>query len=182
MQSNINLIVYESSWVIDRIYEVSDSIRERLTDQTLFEERCITRVGSYLKGDPTRINHKRYIERLIGEVASSVMERNRNEHAELFSTLTAEQGDQEDGDEIEFEPEDVLANVESEVIQKETIELLAENDRRKKKILESWSLGNANGSQISRSLARSLGGDETAHRRYIQRFRNACRDTLSQAI
>lgn len=176
-----NLIIYETSWIINRIYSVSDSIRGLVTDQTLFEERCITRIGEYLSKDFTRTRHRRYIERMIGEVATSVIERNKNEYAELFSTLSAEQEDGE-GQEIEFEPVDVLANVESEVIRNETIALLAEGDCKKSMVLQSWADGNGNVMEISRSLARSFGGNIESHRKSVSRFRTECRNRLATAI
>lgn len=179
--SKNNLIVYETSWIINRIYEVSDNVRGLVTDQTLFEERCIKRVGEYLSKDKERYKHRRYIERLINEVATSVVDRNKNEYAELFSTLLAEHEDEEE-QEIEFEPEDVLANVESEVIRNETIALLAEGDRIKSMVLQSWSDGNDNNASISRTLASTFGGNAESHRRAVNRFRTECRKQLTTAI
>lgn len=179
--SENNLIVYENGWVINRIYEVSDRIRGTLRDQTLFEGRCIGRVGEYLSKGPERVKHKRYIERMINEVATSVIERNKNEYAELFSTLSAEQEDAE-GQEIEFEPLDVLANVESEVIVKETIALLAQGDRKKSMVLQSWADGNDNITSISRTLASTFGGNTDSHRKSVNRFRTECRKKLTTAI
>ena len=174
-----NLIVYENGWIIQRIYEVSDRIRDKLTDQTLFEERCIKRITDYLLICETNKRNKRYIERLINEVASAVIERNRNEYAELFSELSTES---EEDKEMEYEPIDVLADVESEVIKRETVTLLAENDCRRLTVLEGWAIGNTNDNQISRALARTYGGNPESHRKFIQRFRLRCREQMSAAI
>ncbi len=174
-----SLIVYEIAWVIRRIYEVSDRLRTSLVDQTLFEERCIDRVGEYLNKDKDNKHHRRYIERMIKEVASSVSTRNRNEYAELFISLSI--GNEEEDEEIEFEPEDVLTDVESEIMKQETIALLTQDDRSKK-VLEAWSIGNTNNTEISRMLTHTLGGKTESHRKFIQRFEKDCREKLATAI
>lgn len=174
-----NLIVYKNKWIIERIYEVSDELRSRVTDQTLFEERCINRVGGYLDINSSNVRNRRYIERMIREVASSILGRNKNEAAELFTDLGTK--DEESDEEIEYEPIDVLANVESEVIKKETITLLAQDDRRRTSVLEAWALGNTNDSQISRTLARTFGGNFDSQRKFVQRFQKECREQLLSA-
>lgn len=174
-----NLIVYQTEWIITRIYEVSERIRHKVTDQTLYEERCIKRVADYLAQDKTNKRNKRYIERLINEVAAAVVTRNKNEHADIFTSLAIED---DDGEEVEFEPQDVLTDVESEVIQKETAAKLTQGDCRKELILGYWTIGNTNDKQISRSLTRSMGGNAESHRKYIQRFRKSCATELTAAI
>jgi len=176
---NTSLIVYENDWIIRRIYEVADGLRTVIVDQTKFEERCINRVARYLNGDKSRTSHRNYIERLIQQEASDYRRRGKKEDAELFTTL-ATFGD--DGEEIEYEPEDVLADVEGEVIAKETAALLAQDDRRKELIVGSWTIGNDNNSEISRLLAQSIGGNSESHRKFIQRFRADCREMLATAI
>src|SRR5690625_1716845 len=173
------LEVYRNKWVIERIYVVSDRIRDKVTDQTLFEERCINRIGEYLVKSNDNINNKKYIERMINEVAKSVVDRNKNEMAEYFSSLKKED---EEGEELEYEPTDFLADVESEVIEKDMVALLAEDDHRKLKVLEGWRIGNTNDKQISRTLAGTFGGKSDSHRKFIQRFRKSCREKLKTAI
>src|SRR5699024_8024930 len=169
-------IVYEIGWILERIYTVSDRVRNKLTDQSLFEERCIERVANYLNVCESHRRNKRYIERLINEVASAVLTRNRNEHAEIFSELSKKD---EDGEELEFEPEDVLADVEKEVMAKEMTALLAQDDHRKKIILGNWITGNDNVSDIARLLAQTIGGPVETHRKYIHRFRKECRKFIA---
>lgn len=179
MINNNSLIVYENDWIIRRIYEVADGLRTVIVDQTKFEERCINKVARYLNGDESRTSHRNYIERLIQQEASDYRRRGKKEDAELFTTL-ATFGD--DGEEMEFEPEDVLADVEGEVLARETADLLAQDDRRKELIVGSWKLGIDNSSEISRLLAQSIGGNPESHRKFIQRFRNDCREALAEAI
>lgn len=176
------IIVYETPWVINRIHSVSDRIRGRVVDQTLFEDRCIKRVGGYLIGDTSRTENRRYVDRLINEVAAEAVRRNKREEAELFSTLIADEEEGEEVPEIEFDPIDVLANVESEIIAKETVALLAEGDLKKEFVLQSWADGVSSVLEISRSLARSYGGNVETHRKSVNRFRTFCRTELSMAI
>lgn len=157
---------------------VSDNIRHKLVDQTLFEERCIKRVAEYISKCDSNINNRKYIERLINQVASVVIARNKREYAELFSDMATEDSE---GDEMEYEPVDVLADVESDVIAKEMTALLAQDGRRKT-IVEAWLLGNTNGRHISRTLARTLGGNEESHRKFIQRFEKECQQRLADVI
>lgn len=166
------LEVHKQRWIVDRIYEVSDSIRTMLTDQTKFEERCMKRVGEYLINNVGSEKNKRYIERLIGEVRSASLRRNKNEDANLFSDMV---GKDEEGEEMEFEPVDALESVESEVVANEMTALLEQGGQRNKLILDCWATGNTNDAEISRVLEHALGGNSESHRRQIGRFRNQCR-------
>ena len=171
-----NLIVYENRWIIEKIYEVSDRIHGQLVDPTLFEERSIKRVGEYLAQSESNRNNRRYIVRLINEVASAAIERNKNEHADTFTSLTTKN---EKGETIEYTPEDVLANVESEVLAKEMATLLAQGNLRKKIILGNWITGNDNVSDIARLMAQTIGGSVETHRKYIHRFQKECRKVIT---
>lgn len=173
----INLIVYENEWIVERVHQVSDRIRDKLVDQTLFEDRCIKRIAEYLVISETHIRNRRYIDRLINEVATDAVNvRYRKEYGTTFSDMITTG---EDGEDIEYEPIDVLANVESEIMAKEMIALLAKDDHRKKEILGYWAIGNTNNAYISRSLARTFGGNMESHRKAINRFRKECHDLIT---
>lgn len=172
-------LVYQNKWIIERIYYESSKLSSKITNTTIFEERAVGDVAQYLVINKEHIKNKRHIMYLIKRRVWEAEDRDRKEDYTTFSSLST---NDEEEDEIEFDPEDVLADVESDLINKETIELLAENDRRRKKVLESWSLGNTNDALMSRSLARSLGGNERSHRIFIQRFRKSCSERLSAAI
>ena len=174
-----SLIVYENDWLLEWVYKESDKLRNMISDQTLFEDRCLRRLGEYLNKDKSNIENKRYLKRIIKEVASSSIKRNKKEYYQVFTDLSSNDSE---GKETGYEPIDVLADVESEVIKKETATLLAQGDCRKSKIVELWVTGNTNNAYISRTLARSFGGNEESHRKYIQRFRQSCRDLLETAI
>src|SRR5690625_2748675 len=136
MVNNNSLIVYEDAGIIRSSCEVGEGLRTAVVNQTKFEERCINRVARYLNGDKSRTSHRKYIERLIQQEASDYRRRGKKEDAELFTTLATYD---DDGEEIEYEPEDVLADVEGEAISKETAALAAEDDRRKAMIVGSWT-------------------------------------------
>src|SRR5699024_12243784 len=76
-----------------------------------------------------------------------------------------------EGEDIEYEPEDVLANVEKEVLMKEMTDLLAQGDHRKKVIFGQWLNGASNYAEIARLLVQTLGGKEETHRKAIKQFR-----------
>lgn len=169
-------VVFENRWIIEKIYEESERLSYYITDTSRFEERCIEYVARYLNKYQGARNSRRYIQRLIMCKSQEAKEVFKKEHYTTFGGLAALN---EDGDELEYEPEDVLANVESEVITKETIDLLAQDDRRKRLILGSWLMGNDNVSDISRLLAQTIGGNAETHRKFIQRFRSDCRIALT---
>lgn len=172
-------LVYEIKWLIELVYKESDKLLHRISDTTIFEERCIRDLGEYLALDKDNKNNKNYLVRLVKRKVKEAVTSYRKEEAELASELYI---NDEEGNETEFEPIDVLADVESEIIKKETADLLAQGDCRKEKIIELWVTGYSNNALISRMLAHSFGGNEEAHRKYIQRFRQSCRKKLAAAI
>lgn len=172
------VLVYEIPWLINRIYEESDKLLGKIINTSAFEDRCISGIGEYLSLSSSNKRNKIYLLRLIGRYVKEAEEKFGKEESTLFSS---ESTVTEDG-EIEFDPLDVLANVEEEVITKETAGLLAQDDCRDKAILNYWLIGNTNIAYISRSLARTFGGNDRSHRVYVHRFRESCRNQLRSAI
>lgn len=167
----------EHEWVLKEIERVSNKYLTKLTDPTKIEDRCISKIGKYLLVSKEHPKHTAYIKKSIEKEFYDAVGKYKTEESIRFSELT-ENNDYEE--EIEFEPEDVLANVEDEVITKEMAALLAQDDRRKKVILGSWLDGNRNNASISRFLAKTLGGNEETHRKSINRFRLECREYVSE--
>lgn len=60
-----SLIVYENDWLLEWVYKESDKLRNMISDQTLFEDRCLRRLGEYLNKDKSNIENKRYLKRII---------------------------------------------------------------------------------------------------------------------
>lgn len=178
-----NLIFIEEAMrhteVIEVVERAASQIWHKVPDVTSFEHTCYVEIGKGILR-----NEVKSIEGLANYITNRSAARHVNktkyEPPITFSEMESE--DREDVEEIEFEPEDVLANVEGEVIKRETADLLAQGDCRKEKIIEFWAIGNTNSAHISRTLARSFGGNEETHRKYIQRFRRSCREQLSAAI
>lgn len=169
----------ENMWVFDEISKVSDKYHHMVTDPTKIEDRCIRQIGHYLMADENNHKNRKHIKLIIHREFIERMNYSKREDSIKFSELS----DCNDNDEeTEFEPEDVLANVEDKVLAKEMTILLAQDDHQKKMILGYWLIGNTNNALISRSLARTFGGNEKSHRVSIYRFRESCRDQLATAI
>ena len=172
-------LVYEIPWLINSIYKESDRLATLVVYTEDFEERCIEYIGQYLRLSPKNKENKRYLMRMIKRKSKEV----REEYAATNSINMSELEIEDDyGDRTEFEPMDVLANVESEVIAKEMTALLAQGDHLLEEIVGYWAIGNTNNASISRSLARTFGGNAESHRRRINRFRHDCRKHLSAAV
>lgn len=172
------IICYKHKWIVDQIYEESERLHTKLTDPTKFEDRCIKQVATYLKKNKNNFKHRRYISKIIKKEAKSVLDLFSREMYQTFSEMAVTD---DNGEEIAFEPIDVLANVESEVMAKEIAALLGQDGRRKV-ILEAWSIGNTNGKSISRTLARTIGGNVETHRKFIQRFESECQKRLKSVV
>lgn len=164
-------LIYQRKWIVEYVYYLSERERNNITDTSRLEDLIFGRIARYIKGDERKLNHSNIIKKLANQVVKQVRDDYKNESYELFEEISTKNNE---GEEIEFEPMDVLADVESEIIAKEMTALLAQGDHRKKVILGSWMDGNDNNSEISRLLAQSVGGNTESHRKYIQRFRNDC--------
>ena len=172
--------IHKEGWLVNYINDMSDRYRNIITNTARMEELAFNRVSRYVDGDKEKLKHRRVLIRLVNEVRKQHETEYKTEHYMLFNEL--ESNEDEEGQVIEFEPLDVLANVESEVIRNETIALLAEGDRIKSMVLQSWSDGNDNNASISRTLASTFGGNAESHRRAVNRFRTECRKQLTTAI
>lgn len=172
------LISYQHSWILNEVYKASDKLRGRLTNTSLFESRALNKIGKYLSIEETNVKNRRYITRMVHrEAADALIRKNKKEYSTNFSDIGHEN---DDGEYVEYEPIDVLANVESEVIGiKETITLLAKGDRRRELILNAWANGFTNDKEISHTLASVLSGNAESHRKFILRFKTECRGVLS---
>lgn len=172
---------FKEKWVIDTVQRAIGTIAHQITDTARVERRVMTRVGRYLSLEDGNKNNRRHMRRLIYREINDALNRNRREYTEYLADLTS---NNEEGQAIEYEPQDDLAIVGSEQLEiKETITLLAKDDRRRKMILTEWMSGNTNDSNISSILADALGGQARSHRIFVQRFRIECRAALTaQAI
>lgn len=173
-------LIYQNNDLLNLITRAVDNERNYVANTEMLEDRIYKRLSRYIKGDEERAKHFVTIKRMVYETISEFKETYRKEFYEHFSEFDTV--NTSDGSTTEFEPIDVLADVEGEVITKEMTALLAQDDQRKLVILGSWKVGNDNNTEISRLLAQSVGGKIESHRKFIQRFRNECREKLATAI
>lgn len=167
-------IVYNETWIIDEIQKSSDEVLLKQLNPGLFEKRVISKITKYITENTKRRKHRRYIIKMIKRECKDFIESRQDNKVYNFSSIYEKD---EDGNEQYFEPPDVLADVEDEIMAKEMAALLAQ-DSRSEIILDAWLLGNTNDTEVSRILADTLGGNSKSHRIYIQRFKKQCREKL----
>lgn len=168
---------YKERWVTDTVRRAVETVAHKIVDTARVERRAMRQVGQYLARDAGNKNNRRHITHLIYREINASLTLYRREQAGHLADLTS---NDEDGQAVEYEPQDVLANVNSGNLElKETITLLAKDDRRRKMILTEWMNGNMDETNISSILADTLGGQARSHCRFVQRFRIECRAELT---
>lgn len=150
----------------------SNKIAHIIPDLTSFEHECYQAIGYALERylDNGR-EKKALIQKTIRQVKARVLRTRRSRNELAIDSIGEER--------MTWEPKDVLADVEGEVLLKEKIALLAQDDPRKRTILEAWIRGCTNDSDISTLLAQRFGGNARCHRIFIQRFRSRCQTQLT---
>ena len=167
---------YKEKWVVDTVSRAVETIAHQITDTTKVERRVMIQVGNYISKDVRNKNNRMFIRRIIFREINAALKRNRREYAEHLADLTSSD---EEGQAIEYEPADTLASVDSDLIVKETITLLAKDDRRKELVLNAWANGYTDDTEISHILADVFTGQATGHLSFIKRFRKTCRTELT---
>lgn len=155
-----------------------------LTDESAFEWSCFQRIRRAIsKFDPLR--HKSF-ERIVSADLMATqrtyyLRAKRSSHVVVY--LEEHSTRDKEGNTATYEESllDVLANVESSVVAKEMIALLAEGDPKREAILIAWCDGCFNDSKISELLAQLFGGNIDTHRKAIQRFRKHCKAVLAKS-
>ncbi|MCY9372664.1 hypothetical protein [Bacillus haynesii] len=160
------------SGAIPFVVREAEKLARVVPDFTSFEQECYQAIGRTLENLSDNGREKKaLIQRLIQETRHRFLKKLIKR--EMSSLEGLSEG------ETPWEPRDVLADVEGEVLLKEKIALLAQDDPRKKTILEIWNRGCTNDSEISSLLAERFGGNPESHRKFIQRFRVHCQDQLT---
>lgn len=168
---------YRHSWVIQEIRRAVSSVAHKVTNTSALEERVMKYVGNYIEKKDSEAKNRKYIRRLIYQKIAQSMLTYRIEKATHLASLSHQD---EDGQEVEYEPQDVLANVASGNLEiKETITLLAKDDRRKEFVLNAWANGYMDDTEISHILADVFTGQATGHLSFIKRFRKTCKVELA---
>ncbi|MED1742042.1 hypothetical protein P4U97_21530 [Bacillus swezeyi] len=154
------------------VIKESSKIAHLIPDFTSFEQECYQEIGRALERHRSNGRDKKALIRFaIREVKYRVLKNRKLRSDSYFEQHT-------EGERV-WEPVDVLADVEGEVLLKEKIALLAQDDPRKKTILAIWNRGCTNDSEISSLLAERFGGNPESHRKFIRRFRVHCQNQLT---
>lgn len=169
---------YQKKWVLDAIINAVDKVSCEVTNTYLMEGQVMNYVGRYIAEHDIEAKNKKYITRLIYQKIHRLKTQYRSQHVTHFADLGFED---DSGELVEFDPVDVLANVDADsIITKETTTLLAKDDRRKEFVLNAWLVGFSNDSELSLVLADEFNDTQpSGHRSFIKRFRNDCRTLLS---
>ncbi len=158
---------------IPYVQRESQRIAHLVPDQTSFEQRCLNSIGYWLERyEGNGRSKKALIQRII------VRERNKYLKASRKEAALSIEGMRDDGN-VSWEPHDSLATIDDGLMAKEKIALLAQNDLRKKVILECWTDGFTNTTEISALLAQRFGGNSETHRKFIRRFQLHCQRELT---
>lgn len=166
---------------LPRIYSTSDYIWHSVTDQTKFEESCISGIESSIKRfEYGRGNFSAMVNWMIVRYSHQYCGRFKKKRRG-YSHESIEEPTKTDrtGNIVSLEVTDDLAIVDDELIVTEKVALLAEDDSRKLAILTAWTNGEFNDSETASFLAKRYGGNSESHRKFINRFRITCRKTLA---
>lgn len=169
---------------VSLIHTLSDKNRNAIRDIAKFEEGCFRRIEyavTTYNGSKSRFFS--FVFRTLTRYLSSERERYRY-YRRGFETIGMSYRN-EDGEEVEIEIVDILADVENEVLngtEVEKIALLAEGDPRRLAVLNAWKQGCYNDSDLALLLAKQHGGKSESHRKFISRFRAKCQTALADAI
>lgn len=172
-------LVYEIPWILNTVSRKVSSVSHIITRTDKLEELIYKDISQYLSEYPDFRNNVRRITFLIDRKIVLAKKNYRIEEAKHYDYYSPKD---ENRKKEEFDPPDTLASVESGLEIKETIDLLAKDDRKKRFVLSEWANGNFNDSEISGMLAHTFGGNAASHRIFIQRFRTFCQRELATAI
>jgi len=160
----------------------SEQIWHKIENQTEFECRCLLKIKKALANfDRRKGSFRSLVTNIIMREKYDFLARRKRKISDVLS-LDEHLTDHE-GNKRYLEVVDVLADVESTVIDSqsvnEKIAFLAEGDPRKEFVLRHWTNGGYNDKELSNVLANVFGGKSSSHRRFIQRFRIKCQRRLA---
>jgi len=162
----------------------SESIWYKIESQVEFECRCIKKIKVALENyNPSRGKLSSLVINVIKKEKNDFLSRRKRRHGDIISVDKPLYTDK-DGNEVTLDIQDVLADVEKEVIESDSLNkkvaLLAKDDSRRLAILKAWIEGETNDLILAKELATTFPDTaETGHRRFIQRFRIECQKQLA---
>lgn len=163
--------------VVQLVEQSSTRMAQKVKDVTSFEHTCYVNIGKEMARRKV-VSVKAMSLHYIKRAEARHIKKGKHIPNSFMDDLKTRN---KEGQTVEYEPVDVLANVESALETKETITLLAKDDRRRKMILTEWMYGNTDETNISRILADTLGGNARSHCKFVQRFKIECRSALNAA-
>jgi len=181
-ESNLIFIqkAVSSGEVVSLVESASRLMARKVRDVTSFEHTCYVNIGKEMARREVK-SIKAMAIHYIKRAEANHVKKGKYKHFTYFEDL-AKTGSE--GQAIEYDPLDVLANINSRQLElKETITLLAKDDRRREYILNAWAEGYTDDTEISHILADVFTGKSTGHLSFIKLFRKTCRAELTaQAI
>lgn len=168
-------IVYEKPWVLGYVRQKVDEISHIITDIDKLETRIYKQLSDYFaRGKSSYMR----VQKLVNREIDLALKQFGTQNIVVFSDLSKRN---DFGESMEFEPEDLLAQVSETVLENislnEEIARLAADDRERF-TLNAWANGLSD-TQVSETLARHFGGKCESHRKFVQRFKAKCRSKLT---
>ncbi len=169
------------------VTQMSENVWYKLHNNADFECRCLTQLKrALMKFDETKGKARSLISHVLVKERSVYLNGKRGKRLLETSSFEELVKVNKDGKEEKFDCEDVLANVEDQVLNKDSVKeraaLLAQGDPVKIEILNAWQDGIYDDSKLSRLLAQSFNGKSESYRKTIHRFRIKCRKSLENSI
>lgn len=169
--------------IVSMVERKSAELVNQMLDVTCFEYECYVDIGRNLLAKDEHKSVENLAIYHIRRKAAKYLRRSNYKNPDSFEELAFQN---DEGSEVDFEIEDILANVErlleEREEEKEMTALLAKGDRRKKLVITAWMNGQTNDLELSDTLASVLGGQAESHRKFIQRYRNGIKKTMPVAI
>lgn len=154
--------------------KASNEVFHFVSDVSKFEARLAMKLERAIReyDENSKLSFKSFAIRIINREKRFIISRNMHKpqrlSLEYLDEMSAEQGG--------FQLRDEAPPVETYIIVKEKVALLAQGDVRKATILRQWANGE-NDTEISKVLAHLFGGKAASHYRYISRFRKSLRES-----
>ena len=166
-------IIYLDNSVMSFIRGKVDEVSHLLANTARLENRIFKRLNRYYKHQEQSKRSIKRIKQIVHEEISDAFKRQRVERAIRFDEIEITNGF---GEPIEYEPKDVLADVEGAAINNSLAKKIIglASDDRERFTLNAWQNG-YNDLEIAKELALLYGGKIEGHRSFIKRFKADCR-------
>lgn len=159
---------YKHRWLLDLIIGAIDRKSHIITNTDKLQQRVMNYVGEYLVKEENGINHKAHLRRMVHEKISESSARFGKQDAVHYEEFNSEEKEAPS-----YEPPDILANVETIVTRRDSLEStiisLAGDNMKMRTALSALASG-YKVVETSNILAHVHGGEASGHRSSIKRF------------